>query len=243
MNAWLAGTLGAVLIGVVGALAWELRRREELIARACHELRGPLTAARLALQCGVRTPEPALQHLEAVELELQRVTLALDDLLSARRGRRGVDRCDAVDVAGLVAQQGAAWRIVARARGTRLRVRQAIGVPVVRGDRVRLAQAVGNLLANALEHGSGRVELAVRQHGDRVHIDVADQGEVIPGSLPPAIRHRQRRRTSGRQERGHGLAVASEIAERHGGRLLAVTAQRGAGGTRLRLELPLGDQR
>jgi DNA-binding response OmpR family regulator/anti-sigma regulatory factor (Ser/Thr protein kinase) len=226
--AWLLALVG---LGLAGFYCVELRRRRELVARACHELRGPLTAAHLALHAGARHGEGPPARLAAIEGELKRATAALDDLAAARRGRRAADRDEPVDIGDLLAYQAATWRVVASVFGCRLELADAGTGTMVRGDRVRLAQAVGNLVANALEHGDGRVELVARAQGDRVRIEVADEG---PG-LPAPVRDLTRRPRAGRGRRGRGLAIAADIADRHGGRLVAAPSSRGA---RLALELP-----
>jgi DNA-binding response OmpR family regulator len=226
--AWLLALVGLGLAGFSGV---ELRRRRELVARTCHELRGPLTAAHLALHAGARHGEGPPARLAAIEHELKRATVALDDLAAARRGRRTADRDEPVDVGDLLAYQASTWRVVASVFGCRLELVDPGARTMVRGDRVRLAQAVGNLVANALEHGDGRVELLARAQGDRVRIEVADEG---PG-LPAPVRDLTRRPRAGRGRRGRGLAIAADIADRHGGRLVAAPSSRGA---RLALELP-----
>ena len=226
--AWL---LAAVAIAVAAASRFELRRRRELVARACHELRGPLTAAHLALHAGGRHGDAPSGRLEAIDLELKRAGVALDDLAAARRGRRAPDRDEPVDVGDLLAYQAATWRIVAGVFGCRLELVEPGRGAIVRGDRLRLAQAVGNLVANAFEHGTGRVELLARSLGDRVRIEVADEG---PG-LPAPVGDLTRRPRAGRGRRGRGLAIAADIADRHGGRLVAAPSSRGA---RVALELP-----
>jgi signal transduction histidine kinase len=226
--AWLLAAV-AIVVAAVGRL--ELRRRRELVARACHELRGPLTAAHLALHAGARHGDAQPQRLAAIDLELKRAGVALDDLAAARRGRRAPDRDEPVDVGDLLAYQAATWRIVADVFGCRLELVQSGRRAIVRGDRLRIAQAVGNLVANALEHGTGRVELLARSLGDRVRIEVADEG---PG-LPAPVRDLTRRPRAGRGRRGRGLAIAADIADRHGGRLVAAPSSRGA---RVALELP-----
>jgi DNA-binding response OmpR family regulator len=223
--------LAAVGLGLGAFLGFELRRRRELVARACHELRGPLTAAHLALHSGARRGEAPPARLAAIDRELDRAAVALDDLAAARDGRRGPDRDEPVDVGDLLAYQAITWRMVAGVFGCRLELVEPHSGAMVRGDRVRLAQAVGNLVANALEHGDGRVRLLARAQGDRVRIEVADEG---PG-LPAPVGELTRRPRAGRGRRGRGLAIAADIADRHGGRLVAAPT---ASGARVALELP-----
>jgi signal transduction histidine kinase len=205
---------------LAAALLVHHRRHLELVARARHELAGPLHAAGLALHVARReTPSP---RLAAIELELRRVGLALDDLDAARAGGRARDAARVVDVGCLLAEQALAWQVAARERGRTLRVAAASGL-VVHADPVRLAQAVGNLLANAIEHGSGRVELRAAGEDERVRIEVADEG-----SGPPATIRRPR---AGRDARGRGLSIAADIAARSGGRLAT-------SGPRVAIELP-----
>lgn len=209
----------------------QLERRSELVARACHELRGPLTAARLGLHLVGGGSEAGGGRLAAIDLELRRVGLALDDLEAARAGRRVRDRRETIAVADLLHEAATSWRPLARAAGRDLRVDWTMSDAAVLGDRLRLAQACGNLLANALEHGQGPVCLRGRAGGGRVRIEVADHG----AGLPEPVADLARRARGGRGRSGRGLAIASEIAARHGGRLAAAPA---ASGGRVVLELP-----
>lgn len=227
----LAGWLAAVATGGVAvALQRELGRRAELVARASHEVRGPVTAARLAIHLVERRGRVA-PHVHAIDLELRRATRALDDLDAARAGRRARDRADLVDVRGLVRDAASAWTPMATARGVRLRVAAPPGAPTVRGDRTRLAQACENLLANAIEHGGGTVEVRAQANHGRVRIEVRDEGPGLPAPVAELARHAR----AGRGHRGRGLAIAADIAARHGGRLAAAPSPRGA---RVAIELP-----
>jgi len=156
-----AGWMRAVLRG---------RLRAELIVRACHEVRGPLTAASLALHALTRSN--GLATPAAVERELARAVVALQDVAAAGRGRRVRDRPEPVDLRELLALQAATWGPVARSLGTDLVVRGRGVDATVRADRVRLARATANLIANALEHGEGPVTVGATDHGDRVRIEV-----------------------------------------------------------------------
>ncbi len=230
--AWLGWGLAFAALGAGMLAQRELWRRMELVARASHELRGPLTAARLGLHLVARGRGAPADRLAAIDLELRRAGLALDDLDAARAGRRARDRLETVAVADLLRDAVAVWRPVARARGRDLRLEWDPADAAVHGDRLRLAQACGNLLANAIEHGHGSVCLRGRATGARVRIEVVDDGPGLPAPVG-ALASRPR---AGRGRRGRGLAIAAEIAARHGGRLASAPA---ASGGRVVLELPV----
>jgi signal transduction histidine kinase len=199
-----------------------LRRRSELVARAVHEIAGPLNAAGLALHAA-RRERGATARLGAIDLELRRAARALEDLDAARAGHRARDRPKAVDVGALLAQQALAWQGFAASHGASLRVAAPSGL-VVRGDGVRLAQALGNLIANAIEHGGARIELRAAPQGDRVRVEVRDDGDGLPAPIPDLVRGAR----AGRGHRGRGLAIASEIARGHGGHLGPAPVAHGA---------------
>jgi signal transduction histidine kinase len=225
--AWTAAALaGAVAVTVTA----RERRCAELIARAVHELRGPLGAARLGLHLIARQDASACDRAAAIDLELRRAALALADLDAARSGRRAAERRRPVDVAELATRVAIAWRPVAQAAGGELRLGQ-LAAAQVDGDPVRLAQATGNLVANAIEHGRTPIELRTATDGKRVRIEIHDAG---PG-LPAPIAELSRGRRAGRGARGRGLAIAAGVAERHGGRLVSAPTATGA---RVVLELP-----
>jgi signal transduction histidine kinase len=214
---WLA-VAGWLAAGSLGVARVRLRAA---IARAAHEVRGPLCAARLGLHGldGVRAA--------SVDLELCRAALALEDL----GGRRRALRVDAVDLRALVRECTPAWRALAGRHGARLAVDAAPAPVCVSGDRLRLAQACANLVANAAEHGGGLVRVAVVAAAGRVRVEVRDDGPGLPAPVGTLVGRPRGR--GGR--RGHGLAVAAAVAEAHGGRLAAAPAHAGA---RLVLELP-----
>jgi signal transduction histidine kinase len=225
--------LAAAGFAVAFVCACELRRRRELVARACHELRGPLTAVRLSLATMERRREAPPERLATLDHELRRAGLALDDFAAARSGRRILDREEPVEVAELLEEQFHSWEAVAGCFDSVVLLGCVLPGTMVVGDRLRLAQAISNLVANALEHGPGRIELTARFVGaQHVRIEVIDEG---PG-LPVTLAELTRRARAGRGQRGRGLAIAAQIAERHRGRLVAAPAHVG---TRVGLELPL----
>jgi signal transduction histidine kinase len=228
-----SGWLAASGAGVAAGAAWRvLAGRMESVARACHELRGPLTAARLGLQLGATTGELSPARLRAIDLELGRAALALEDLdTGGRRGVPALRALEPVDMRQLVIDSVEARVATAAAVGVEVRASWSGESPAVWGDRLRLAQAVGNLIANAIEHGGGVVSVQGRGEPGRVRIEVIDCGPGLPAPVSELVR----RPHGGRGRRGRGLAIATAVIASHGGRLAAAPSARGA---RLVVELP-----
>jgi signal transduction histidine kinase len=184
------------------------------------------------VQLALRGEKLSPARLRSIDLELGRAALAVEDLADPRTGARVYRHTEAVDVGALLADSVGAWSACAEGRKVTLEVRGTAESARVLGDRLRLAQATGNLLANAIEHGGGDVEVRARAEGTRVKIEVTDSG---PG-LPAPVAELARGAVRGNGTRGRGLAIASAIADSHGGRLAAAPCESGA---RLVLELPL----
>ena len=112
------------------AYALRAHLRLVLVARACHELRGPLFAVQLGLH-GL-AGDPA--RMSAIELELARAGRALDDLAAAPRGRRGESRHEVVDLDALVSSYAPAWRALVERYGARLTIEPHAAAPAREGS-------------------------------------------------------------------------------------------------------------
>jgi signal transduction histidine kinase len=204
-----------------------LRRRLELVAVAEHELRGPLTAFGLALDAARGTP--AGRRLRAVlDAELARARAGLADLAAARVGARAEPVAERVRVDRLLRSSASAWEPAALAGGRRVRVRSDAGLAVVHGDRSRIAQALGNVISNAVEHGSGDVTATATRSADRVRIEVTN---AVAGAGKPAWDQGDRGR-----DRGRGLEIAADAAADVGGSLSSAIGPHRA---RTILDLPI----
>jgi signal transduction histidine kinase len=221
VSVWIALALCAL---AAGALSVRERRRLVLAARAGHEVRGPLCAARLALDGLERSA-----RVEAIDLELRRAALALDDLAASGRRRPNSDRLEVMDVGRALREAAPAWEALAAAHGGALVLEPSPAFVVA--DRLRLMQACANLVANALEHGGGEVRVRATTTDHAVRIEFNDSGPGLPAPVAELVAAARGRRTA----RGHGLAIAASIAERLGGRLSTAPSALGA---RLVLELP-----
>ena len=96
---------------VAGSSIAPLDIREEAVARACHELRGPLTAAALGVELGLAREALSPAQLRAIDSELGRATLALDDLVE-RGPTDGWRRAqlEEVDLGELLRTRSQRWR-------------------------------------------------------------------------------------------------------------------------------------
>jgi signal transduction histidine kinase len=168
----------------------------EQVARAEHEIRGAATA--LGLVCEALRRDPAARHHgTAIGAQLDRLRAGLADLEAARTGTSAAPVPEPVELSSLTrAAMEFAW----------------VGGPApARLDRGRFAQALGNMLANAAEHGAGDVRVVGRAHGGRVSVEVSNR--VAQAAAEGG------RGAEGEAERGRGLLIASRAAEELGGRL------------------------
>jgi signal transduction histidine kinase len=211
----LARTMNAML----DRLSHAAERQRRFVADAAHELRTPLARIRTQLEVDRAHPgtaDPAATSA-SVLAETERLQRLVDDLLLLARSDAGApDLRDAgpVDLDEVVLDQ---------ARGRPLVDRTGV-VPVqVAGERVQLERAVANLLDNAVRHARTRVTVTLTEEDGAAVLTVADDGPGIPAAGRETIFERFTRLDEARAVdaggAGLGLAIAREIAERHGGRL------------------------
>jgi two-component system, OmpR family, sensor kinase len=218
------------------------------VADASHELRTPLTVIRGQLELLSTQENPSSDEMRRVErlvqAEIARIGRLVDDLLLLAKTEQGEFlRVEPIDLPGFVDDLWNATTLLAK------RDFQLDPVPsgTLLADPDRLAQALRNLLANAIEHSgraghrSGLIHLRVQPVGnDRIRFVVEDDGPGIPPDQRERIFDRFHRTDAARDRAsggtGLGLAIVDAIAKAHGGQVSA--SQSDAGGARIDLELP-----
>lgn len=239
----------AVAAGVAVRCALARRdeaRRLEAVADAEHELRGALTTFGLGLERLGRDPVGRSVG-RSLWSELERARAALRDLSAAREGASAPVPGEPLLLDRLARSAAAAWRPAASARGRRVLVDWRAGPVRVRADRGRLAQALGNLLSNAVEHGSGPIRVEARRMGSRVRLEVVNglrEDSAPSGTRAPEPDARGSSADSrpspdarGSADRGRGLRIAARAVEECGG---ALSVSRANGRAAAAVELPLG---
>jgi signal transduction histidine kinase len=180
-------------------------RRRTTLNEALHELRRPLQVLSLAL------PDSSHRATQ-MESSLELATAALERLDREINGAALEKVVAEVSVSGLIEEAVRRWEKAAICGGSSLQREWNDPEAYVAGDRFELAQALDNLLSNAIEHGAGKVRIGWRREGDFVAISV--RNSVAPSAAP--LRRRRQAR-GGRCRRGHGLRVVERVARRHGG--------------------------
>ncbi|MFI2116283.1 ATP-binding protein [Streptomyces rubiginosohelvolus] len=213
-----------------------VERQRRFVADASHELRSPIASLRTQLEVAEAHPE-LLDLPGAVADTVRLQVLAADLLLLARLDAGEKPGGGTVELGALVREE------VSQRTGDRIAV--AVEVPEggafeVNGSRGQLSRVVGNLLDNAQRHAEGSVAVSVAADGRGVRVEVRDDGAGVPEDERERIFERFVRLDDARSRddggAGLGLAIARDVAARHGGTL---TVHRAAeGGAAFRLWLP-----
>ncbi len=190
---------------------------------AAHDLRGPLYRARVRIEESLQhedLTENVRETMEATLAELDRVQRTLGTLLQIAQtdGRGREVPTEELDVAALVRELVELYQPEAGTRDISLDYR-GDATASVRGNRQLLAQAVVNLIENAIKYvpESGKVEAGVRITGDSVTLTVADNGPGIPVPdrqriLQPFVRLERDREQVGS---GLGLSLVAAVMRLH----------------------------
>ncbi|UZJ33867.1 sensor histidine kinase [Streptomyces endophytica] len=211
------GRLARTTNETLAALETSVERQRRFVADASHELRSPIASLRTQLEVGVAHPE-LLDVPGAVADTVRLQRLAADLLLLARLDAGERPAAARVDLAALVREelsQRAGDRIPATAG-------ELAGVEVA-GSRGQLGRVLGNLLDNAQRHAAGEVRVAVVREGEWAVLRVEDDGSGVPEADRERIFERFVRLDDARARddggAGLGLAIARDVAVRHGGTL------------------------
>jgi signal transduction histidine kinase len=197
------------------ALADLLQRERALVGDVSHQLRSRLTALQLRLDELASHPDPTARGEALAALEqAERLAEVLDELLEAARVARaaGAEPQDLREMLGAVAEE---WRPALKTKGRSLKLRVPDGL-LARVTPARIREAVGALLDNAIQHGSGTVTLSARAAENSLLVEVTDAGAGVPEELVPHVFDRG---VSVGASTGIGLALARALVEADGGRL------------------------
>ena len=227
-----------------------LSSRDEFIAMAAHEMKSPMTAARLQVQLFQRKVQRGAifsqAELDAFSsralLSLSRLHTLVDELMDASKATHGkLELNPAPNELGSVVQNVVArYEQVFQEMRVELRVSRASEMPVS-CDAARIEQVISNLLSNALKYGAGPVEVITKKDGGFYQLAVRDHGPGVPAgeSMKLFEKFERANRDGAPGGLGLGLYIANSIMALHGGTLWAENAE--GGGARFCLKIPVGE--
>jgi heavy metal sensor kinase len=216
------------------------------VANASHELRTPLTVVKLraeALRNGaMEEPAVAEQFLSEIEIEVDRLSFMVNDMLDLSRMEAGLasKQRSPLNLGTLTSEVSEVFSIRANRAGILLSQEIEPNLPPVLGNDDQLRRLLYNLIENAIKYTprDGQVNLQVNTSRDRksVTLQVRDSG---PGIAPEHLQHiferfyraeATRPRYTSSSGSGLGLAIAKTIVDNHGGKI-GVSSQLGEGTT------------
>jgi len=241
-----------MLAGEVNTLVDQLhsleKARRQLLANLVHELGRPLGAIRSAIQALLHGADKDAQLsgdlLTGMDDETLRLRHLLDDLAGLHDqvlGRLELNR-SSVQLNDWLANILSPWEAAARQKGLTWTVDVPSNLPAVMMDPDRMAQAIGNILSNAIKFtpAGGQVSTIVKLSDGQLSIRVADTGLSIPENerekiFEPFYRGSQGRRIV--EGMGLGLSIAHDIISAHGGEIKLESTP--GTGTAFVLQLPV----
>jgi len=225
----------------IGTLMGELRMLTDTLA---HDLRSPLGRLRAAADAaiGADSAEERDQFLSNILQQCDSLMRILTTILEIARTESFASRKQfaSFDAASLGAELAEMYEPLAEEAGARLTFEQSGSGFALNGHRQLLAQALSNLIENALNHGRAGKQITVftKRSGDYLSLGVRDRGPGVPADRREQACQRFGRLDSSRTSGGAGLGLtlARSIAHLHAGELVLDDAKPGLIAS---LELPI----
>ena len=222
--------------------------RREFVANVSHELRTPLTNIRsyaetLVDSAGDLPPEMEKRFLGVILNESDRMTHIVQDLLTLSRFDSGHSelKLSPFSFSEAVRDVYNAILMEAQRHDHTVSLYTEPDISDIMGDRERIVQVMMNVVSNAIKYtpDGGKIDISAGQNGNRVWMEVADNGIGIPAADRPRIFERFYRVDKARSREsggtGLGLSIAKEIIDRHHGVITLV--DRPGPGLTVRIEL------
>jgi signal transduction histidine kinase len=222
----LAGSLNEMLSQIERLMAG----MKDVTSNVAHDLKTPLTRMRARVEAALRNDNKAEfkgalnQTIEECD-SLLRTFNALLSIAQAESGqaRAGLQELDAHEIMADVVEL---YEPMAEETGGTIKLDAPVGLPV-RADRQLLAQAMSNLIDNAIKYGATKTNHATditvtgKIESNAVVIAIADNGTGIPASDRERVRNRFVRLDESRSKPGNGLGLSlvSSVMTLHGGQL------------------------
>jgi len=218
---------------------------EQYVQTLAHEMKSPLAAIRGAAEILEGDPPEAdrARFIDNIGSQSQRMAGMIDKMLAlaAVEYRQTLEKREPVDLSSVADEVRQSVESRLAGKSLRLRVEAPEQAIVVLGDRFLLAQALSNLLDNAIEFSPNGSEIVLKlaRSGQESQICILDSGPGIPDFATDRVFERfySLPRPDGGRSSGLGLSFVREVAALHGG--CASLANREEGGAAAELRIPV----
>lgn len=208
----------------IAALGAVVETNRQISSDIAHDLKTPLNRLRIDIELAIEREskgEKVTEELERIEAESSKILSTFDALLRIAQIEAGArrERFIQLDLATSTSKVAEFYQSYAEDHGSRLDIDVPDHPLVVNGDAELLTQLVSNLIENALKHAGDRpaVVVTVRNSGEKLFLEVTDNGPGIPADERENVLRRLYRLEKSRSTPGSGLGLAmvKAIAELH----------------------------
>lgn len=233
------GALNEELFSTNEKLLVNDKMQKEFINIASHEMKTPTQAILFHSDIVKRKPEKAVQSIEAIVRNAERLQKLTNNILDVTRiesqtlkiSKEQMNLKDVIAAAlGDLKSQDSTINFVYDEKDI-----------VLQADKTRIAQVISNLLTNAIEftkQGGIWISTEVSSNEKHVTVSITDSGPGIDPEIMPRLFTKFA--TKSDKGTGLGLFIAKSIIEAHGGRIWVENGQKGSGAT-FSFTLPLSD--
>ncbi|MGJ8570596.1 MAG: sensor histidine kinase [Hoeflea sp.] len=215
-----------IMLGRIERLNEGLRQVSDNIA---HDLKTPLTRLRNRAEAALADGSPAAQHdaLEQMIADSDQLIRTFNALLMISRVEAGSSTAQMsdVDLSRLAQDATELYEPVAEEEGVMLTAQIAPGI-TIHGNRELLAQALSNLIDNAVKYvgdaPKSEIIVMLSRSSGQVRLAVVDNGPGVPANRRDDVVKRFVRLDESRSKPGTGLGLSlvQAVAALHGGKLL-----------------------
>lgn len=233
------------VVRALNALLMRLREanaaQREFLQDAAHQLRTPLAGLQVQIELlhNGQTDPAAAKNLRKSVTRVTRLANQLLALARAEAGHHLMTNASSVDLAEIIDDMLEEWLRIADEKNIDFGVQR--DASTITGDPTLLRELISNLVDNALKYtpAGGQVTLRCEHLGDRVEIDVSDNGQGIPAHERERVFERFHRLPGAMASgSGLGLPIAREIVIGHHGSI-AITSGADGKGTCIQVRLPV----